>query len=75
MDKEIKGLLKNLSDVEDRNAKILKEARMMGSGSTEEEQKNIDQFTFGQIETKTKELYSICMADRADAKMGNASVL
>jgi|LauGreDrversion4_2_1035121.scaffolds.fasta_scaffold201704_3 hypothetical protein len=47
----------------------------MATSAVEEDNKTLDAQTYHQIDIIVQDLYKICVADRGDAKMGNASVL
>ena len=75
MDKEIKVLTNSLQEVDQRKERTYKDSKQMASSAVEEDNKTLDAQTYHQIDTIVQDLYRICVADRGDAKMGNASVL
>lgn len=75
MQKEIKILTKGLQEVDDRKARIQKESKFMQGSAMDEENKKIDPQSYAEIEVLVKDLYGICVSERGDSKMNNASVL
>ena len=75
MGEEIENLKKSLHDVTYKNDRTLKESKGMNDTSGNEENKTIDPNSYAIIEKSVKDLYTLCTAERGDAKMGNASVV
>lgn len=47
----------------------------MTSAAVEDDNKTLDPQTYHQVDLIVQELFKICVADRGEAKMGNATVL
>lgn len=75
MHREIKVLTKGLQEVDDRKARIHRETKFMQGSTMDEENKKIEPQQYSRIEELVKDLYGLCVADRGDSKMNNASVL
>ena len=75
MQREIKVLTKGLYEVDERKARIHKESKFMQGSTMDEENKKIEPQQYSRIEELVKDLYCLCVSERGDAKMNNASVL
>jgi len=75
MGKEIAVLTNSLQEVDQRKDRTQKDSKQMTTSAILEDNKTLEPQTYHQIDVIVQELFKICMADRGEAKMGNASVL
>ena len=73
--KEIDALENSLKEVKERISKTDAEKVVLQNTTQDEHNKVLDHHLYNQIDELVKRIYNIETKDKADSKMGNASVL